>query len=135
MKKGVKKLTDQQKKTKLRKKCVVLAKIIAKYQAGYKCEKCGVDGKFKQLQGSHIYPEGRYSSMSADIDNILCLCAGCHMWSNDSWHENPLESVEWFHSKFPKRYEELKKRSRESKKCDLIYWQNKWDNLNKIILK
>lgn len=133
MAKPVKKLSEQRKKTLLRKKCVKLAKDIVKKRADFRCEKCGVSGEFKQLQGSHIYPEGRYSSMSADTDNILCLCAGCHMWSNDSWHENPLESVEWFHGKFPERHEILKRRSRESRQMD---WAKKqadlMDELDKL---
>lgn len=103
----------------------MLAKGIVKAKAKFKCEKCGADGKVKQLQGSHIYPEGRYGAMSADTDNILCLCAGCHMWSNDSWHENPLESADWFRNKYPGRYEELKKRSKLSPTCDLYYWKKK----------
>lgn len=113
-----KKPTEQQIRTKTRKKAVALAKEIVKIKSGRKCEKCGADGRIKQMQGSHIYPEGRYQSMSADTDNILCLCAGCHMWSNDSWHENPLESAEWFHQKYPERYAELKKRSQVAIKMD-----------------
>jgi len=128
----MKKLTPQQKKTKLRKNCVQTAKAIVKHMNGYRCEKCGVSGQIKQLQGSHIYPEGRYSSMSADLDNILCLCAGCHMWSSDSWHENPLEASEWFRKKYPKRYETLKKRSRITQK---INWENKLGELKSIYIE
>ena len=116
-------------KEKLRKKCVKLAKDIVKKKANYTCEKCTRNKDQVQQQGSHIYPEGRYRSMSADIDNILCLCAGCHMWSSDSWHENPLESAEWFHQKYPARYELLKERSRSMPVCDLYYWEQKLKEL------
>lgn len=116
----MKKQTPQQIRTKARKRCVAKAKLIVKHQAKYFCEKCGADGRVKQMQGSHIFPEGRYSSMSADTDNILCLCAGCHMWSADSWHESPLQSAEWFHRTFPERYEILKKRSQLNQKIDWL---------------
>ena len=122
----MKKLSNQQKRTRARKRCVKIAKDIVKHLSGYKCDKCGADGRVKQMQGSHIYPEGRYNSMSADTDNILCLCAGCHMWSKDSWHENPLESAEWFMGKYPDQYERLKKRSRLNQKMD---WFKKEEDL------
>lgn len=127
-----KKLTEQQKKSKLRKRCVTLAKLIVRKRAGFRCVKCGQGEPQKQTQGSHIYPEGRYTSMSADIDNILCLCAGCHMWSNDSWHENPLESAEWFHKKYPDLYLTLKERSRKSVVMTLTDWENKYAELSGI---
>jgi hypothetical protein len=115
----------QKTKTQIRKDCVKIAKMIVKHKANYKCEKCGADGRVKQMQGSHIYPEGRYTSMSADPDNILCLCAGCHMWSNDSWHENPLEATEWFHKTFPERHQRLKIDAQASKHCDIYFWKDK----------
>lgn len=91
-----------------RKKCVTKAKDEAKKKADYKCEKCGrsrVQGY--QMHGSHIYPEGIYKSMSADADNILCLCALCHM----DWHENPIRASEWFNGKYPKLAMTLRARS------------------------
>lgn len=115
--------------SKIRKQCVEIAKLIIKHNANYTCEKCGRTQLQVQQQGAHIFPEGRYSSMSADTDNILCLCAGCHMWSNDSWHENPLESSEWFKNRFPGRYEELKRRSQESKQMGKFEWSKKLSEL------
>jgi heterodisulfide reductase subunit B len=129
----MKKLTQQQQKTKLRKKCVTLAKKIVREIAGYKCVKCGRGEPINQTQGSHIYPEGRYVSMSADLDNILCLCAGCHMWSNDSWHESPLQAAAWFNTKYPGMYEILNKRAQKTVKADLLFWEKKYDELNKIV--
>lgn len=124
--------TNQQLKSAMRKKCVTLAKLIVRKQAGFRCVKCGRGEPDKQTQGSHIYPEGRYTSMSADIDNILCLCAGCHMWSNDSWHENPLESVEWFHKIYPTLYQTLKGRSRLAVQMTLADWTKKHDELKTL---
>jgi len=91
-----------------RKKCVEWAKTEAKKKAGYKCEKCGrTKTQGYQMHGSHIYPEGVYKSMSADVDNILCLCAIDHM----DWHEHPLQAAEWFKTKYSKLANKLKNRS------------------------
>src|SRR3990167_4049610 len=62
-----------------RKKCVEIAKKKAKELVNYTCEHCGRTKKDGwQIHGSHIYSEGVYKSMSADVDNILALCATCH---------------------------------------------------------
>lgn len=70
--------------------------------------------------------------MSADIDNICCLCAGCHMWSNDSWHENPLAAAEWFNRTYPGRYDALKARAKDTTPKDLIFWERKCEELKDI---
>lgn len=127
-------------KEKLRKKCVQLAKLIAKEMAGWRCE---YDGCFRtkaagfQMQGAHIFGENSHKSMSADIDNILCLCPVHHtggFWKNakePSWHEDPLVMVEWFRKKYPKRYKELLKRSRITNKTSELFWKRKLSELRK----
>jgi len=125
----MKKMTPQKRKSLLRKKCVTLAKRIVREEAGFRCVKCGRGEPDNQTQGSHILPEGRYTGMSADLDNILCLCAGCHMWSNDSWHENPLASAEWFNEKYPGKYEELKERAKDTTPKDIAFWEKKYAEL------
>jgi hypothetical protein len=66
------------------------------------CQRCG---KFADGQGchwAHIY--GRRSFILRwDLLNSLVLCAGCHRW----WHENPLESENWFRDKFIARHQYL----------------------------
>ena len=135
----MKKLTPVQKSEKKRKTCVKLAKQIACSIAGYKCEHCG---KTKQngwqMHGSHIHPEGVYKSMSADVDNILCLCATCHVggfWKNSnkpSWHEDPMYFVEWFKNKYQKRYVELEERKKKSVQLSEEYWNKKHNELKEI---
>lgn len=123
----------------MRKRCVELAKKIARVSVGEICEHCGkrkIDGW--QMHGSHIHPEGVYKSMSADVDNILCLCASCHtggFWKGSkkpSWHEDPIYFSDWFKKKYPERYRELEKRKRQSIQCDLYYWTTKLTELKKI---
>ena len=109
---------------KQRKKCVTLAKRIAVRSAGGSCEHCGRSKLMGYvMHGSHVYPEGRYKGMSADSDNILCLCFQCHfLW----WHKHPLEASEWFREKWPDRAETLKLRAREIR---IINWNDKHEAL------
>jgi hypothetical protein len=140
-----KELSDQQKKEKLRKKCVKLAKDIAKEVAGWRCEYDGegircpsskLNGK--QMHGSHIYGENTHKAMSADPDNILCLCAAHHIggyWKNLNqlcWHENPVEMADWFRKKYPQRYQELKERTWKSPTCTIQFWEEKEKSLKEI---
>ena len=90
------------------------------------------------MQGSHIHPEGVYKSMSADPDNILCLCAKCHtggFWKNSnepSWHEDTVYFVDWFEKNYPERDKELKERKKHTVNCDEYYWDNKLKELKQI---
>lgn len=116
-------------KEKLRKKCVALAKKIARKRDDNKCVMCGNDGQFKQLHGSHIYSEGTHRAMSADVDNIVMHCANCHL---RRWHENPIEAHEWFRKKYPHLHTKLKKRSQKLESCDILFWKKKYDELTKL---
>lgn len=98
-----------------RKKRVEEAKTKAKERDNYTCQRCGRSSEQGyQIHGSHIYPEGSYHSLSANVLNIMAKCAQCHMW----WHENPAESGKWIREKFPERMKELDKLSREITKID-----------------
>ena len=86
------------------KKCVTLAKLIAKERDGYICQKCGKSKKQGyQIQGSHILGVGAHPRLAAEILNIKAMCSQCHRW----WHSAPTESGEWFKTKFPDWYKEL----------------------------
>lgn len=52
-----------------------------------KCERCG---KKENLQCAHIYSR-RYKHLRWDLQNVVCLCAGCHFWA----HQNPTEFAFW----------------------------------------
>lgn len=99
-----------------RKKAATTAKKIVRLQSNYTCAYCGRSEPIIKTHGSHIYAEGTYRNMSADLDNILCLCYTHHIGSymqskHPSWHKNPVEMVEWFINKYPERYQKLKKRT------------------------
>jgi len=52
------------------------------------CERCGTRDR---LQWHHVFSRA-IVSLRWDLDNLLCLCSGCHLW----WHHNPLEAAAWF---------------------------------------
>ncbi len=90
---------------------------------------CGNDGARAQLHGSHIYPESMYIAMSADPDNILMLCAHCHL---KKWHEHPINAHEWFKKKYLHLYKILKKRSQNLPVCDIMFWKTKYEKLKHL---
>lgn len=65
-----------------------LAREVCLKKAGYQCERCG---KEERLQWHHVYTR-RLLSLRWEPDNLVCLCAGCHLW----WHQNTLAAAEWF---------------------------------------
>lgn len=128
-----------------RKKCVAKAKELAKKRDGYKCQYDGC-GKSKangwQMHGSHCYGEGSNKRMSADVDNIITLCATHHvggMWKNakePSWHEDPLTMSEWFRNKYPELAATLKERVRKQHEEVLpaINWEKKWQEMKDMCI-
>jgi 5-methylcytosine-specific restriction endonuclease McrA len=117
--------TKKKTNTYWRKKCVDIAKKIVRIRDNNTCVWCGNDGRFKQLHGSHVFPEGRYTGMSANVDNIKMLCAYCHI---RRWHESPLEGMAWFKEKYPKRYIMLKKLSQQTIQKN---WEKEYELLKK----
>jgi len=73
-----------------------------------KCEYCG---KTESLNAHHIF--GRSArSVRWDLDNGVCLCAGCHTFSSKfSAHQTPLLFDEWIiNSRGMEWYEKLKEK-------------------------
>lgn len=120
-----------------RKKCVEIAKDKAKERDGYKCRHCGsTKEQGWRIHGSHIYSEGIYKSMSADIDNIIALCAKCHVgggaWANkstQSWHEDPMYFSDWFRDKYPELAKTLRLRSQ---KVQVINWEARYKEMKEL---
>ena len=113
-----KKKTPQQEVEFLRKKCVKIAKEISKKRDGYRCCYCGVGTPQRRMNSHHIFHEGLYKSMSADIDNLITLCVTHHQggpWmrshSGFNFHNSPRESTEWVMNTYPERYDELKEKN------------------------
>jgi hypothetical protein len=81
------------------------------------------------MHGSHILSVGAYPAMAAELNNILCLCAGCHKMKPDSWHKEPLKNADWFNKKWPGRKERLYKKAQQQTEVD---WFMKLEELNDL---
>lgn len=93
--------TDRQ---KLIKKLDEAIKTYAKVRDHYTCQKCGKQVKGSGMHGSHVIPVSAGNRLRWDGLNLKALCYHCHInW----WHKNPMESAEWFKTKFPDRWEYL----------------------------
>lgn len=68
-----------------------------------KCEFCS---ETKYLNAHHHYGK-RASSVRWDIDNGVCLCPSCHVYSSVfSAHQTPATFVRWINKKRGKNWEE-----------------------------
>ncbi len=126
LKKRINKVSKKD-RTKWKNKAINLAKKIVRERIN-ECERCGKkSGKF---DGAHILPV-RYAATAAEIDNILCLCAGCHTFSNDSCHRNPVSFTRWLDSYAPGRYERLLEKVRSTTQLSAEDWKLKYEALKK----
>ena len=98
-----------------RQEACTVAKELAVLRDSGQCQRCPKN-KIQgwKIEGSHVFPEGKFHSMSVDLDNIKALCSQCHIW----WHEHPTAAKEWYDEKFPGKYLELKERSLVPQKRD-----------------
>lgn len=107
---------------------VKLDKIVSKLirARGY-CVKCGNDD-YEKLQAAHIYSR-TYRSVRWYLDNILCLCVGCHFWG----HKNPILFTEFVQERLgPYRYEELKLAANEIKKRTVVDMQDLYKHMESL---
>lgn len=119
--------TKKRKRTKnYKKKAIDLAKYIVRKKIN-QCEWCGKKGV--KFDGAHIIPV-RFSCLAAEIDNILCLCSGCHTLSNNSCHNNPVHFTRWLDNYAPGRYDKLLERAIAI--GDNIDWESKYQELKAL---
>ena len=108
-------------RSRLRKKCIDLAKKCAKGRDQYRCQR---NPEHKgQMHGSHVIAVSRDGRLAASPNNIKCLCAHCHFW----WHENPIEAARWFEEYAPERLAELEAELIENNKKGTIpigWWRD-----------
>lgn len=89
--------------TYFRKKCVEVAKAIAKVRDKYICQRCNKKVSWHDCHWSHIIPESKNKYLSCEPENIKVLCYRCHK----NRHENPIEAAKRVKSKRPERIERL----------------------------
>lgn len=93
-------------------------------EAVFNCARCI---KYREsLQVSHIYPKGTYQCLRYDPINVLMMDGQCHFWY---WHENPLDSRDWFKVKYPGRYAYLQ----EAKKISFIRNEEYYQKVERLI--
>jgi len=112
-----------------RQKAIDQAKQRAKERDNFTCQKCGATGEYKQIHASHIIPVKAKGVIAADPENIIALCAGCHRWAGDSWHEDP-KGQDWFDKKFPGLYKKLKQKH-EVRPVKEYEWKEIYNNLRR----
>lgn len=97
--------------TKIRKKCVSVAKLIAKARDKNTCQKCRKKCYGSDCHWSHVIPESRNKVLSCEPRNIKVLCYRCHT----RWHEHPTESGLRYAKQFA---DNLKRLVEENKKSN-----------------
>jgi hypothetical protein len=89
-----------------------LAKEATMQRGGRRCERCGTADR---LQWHHVYSR-RIQSLRWDLDNLVILCAGHHLW----WHHNPMDATQWFQEYAPPdRLERLRLKRMTARRTDL----------------
>lgn len=64
------------------------------------CQICHKSIRGSNSQPCHVIAKGGGASLRRwDLLNIFLGCMHCHQW----WHNNPLDSAEWFRKRFPAR--------------------------------
>ena len=80
------KITSKNLRTKKKALVALACKIV--HERDRICQFCGrASGK---LDASHCIPRSRGWQYAVDTDNIILLCAHCHL---DTWHESPTEGA------------------------------------------
>ena len=116
---------SKKERTRWKNKAITLAKKIVREKIN-ECEWCGK--KNAKFDGAHIIPI-RFSATAADIDNILCLCAGCHTLSKNSCHENPVLFTRWLDVYAPGKFEALWEKAKQITDITAVEWKEKYEAL------
>ena len=98
-----------------------LTKIVREYillRDNFTCQWCGKKVSRQNAHLSHVIPKSQGNYLRWDENNLKTLCFNCHI---GKWHHNPLEAIDWFESKFPKRWKYLQENQHKIAK-----FNNEW---------
>jgi len=88
---------------------------IIKQRANFRCERCGSPD---HLNAHHIQSRAIFSTRWS-LENGVCLCAHCHMFSPEAAHKSPLLFIEWVRkTRGSERYDALIKEFHNVQKVD-----------------
>lgn len=111
-------------KTTLRNKLDKILSLIVRGRG--KCARCG---NKQNLQCCHIFSRS-YLGLRWLLENVLCLCAGCHFWG----HANPILFAEWVREFLgEEKYEDLKEARNQITKYTLEDLQIKYQVLKELL--
>lgn len=83
-------------------------------RANKKCEYCGIaigeigkNGKpINKLDSHHLVSRIKKNSfLKWDLNNGVCVCSGCHKFSEDSFHRSPITTIAWLIKNHPERFD------------------------------
>ena len=77
---------------------------------GYACRRCGAGkrpGRGGAVQVAHIKPKGSYPALRHRLENVVTLCAACHIYGRGAWHKDPAAAVAWALAHLGARHLEL----------------------------
>jgi len=85
---------------------------------GY-CEICGKSNG--QLHCHHVI--GRTNkNLRWRLENLICICAGCHKMNAGNVHDDPIEFLKWFEENRPDNYKYINKERN-------IIWDRDYDKV------
>jgi hypothetical protein len=96
----------------LKKKLDSLWSELIKREAGNKCEVCG---RNESINSHHIVGR-RNLRLRWELYNGVSLCAGCHVFKTQSFHQNPIWADEWLRKNRSEDYKLVKQTMNEIKK-------------------
>ncbi len=97
----------------LRSECDGLVRELVLARDHHKCVRCG---KTEKLQAAHILPKGHYPRLRYELDNILSLDVGCHLYFA---HKDPVGFTRWLEEKYPGRIDQLRVMAASAGRLDL----------------
>ncbi len=71
--------------------------LVVRQRANHTCVKCGrvmIPGSGNAMNAHHFIGKGSRSTRW-DLDNGICLCAGCHRMKTDAAHRQPEKFKKW----------------------------------------
>ena len=93
--KAVKKAKTE--RQKLTKRLDDLWSLVVRQRANHTCVKCGrvvIPGSGNAMNAHHLIGKGSRSTRW-DLENGICLCAGCHRMKTDAAHRQPEKFKKW----------------------------------------